>query len=160
MKRLLSLRNFFTLLAALGIAAGASAQQYKWVDKDGKVRYGDIPPPGARATPLRSPSAPAPQPQAAPDKKGGAALSPAQQEAEFRKRQLARQEEEENAAKARAEAQAKRANCARAEASLRGLQSGQRIATTNKAGEREYLDDAQREKEMERAQRAVKEWCS
>ena len=38
----------------LALAFGvAQAQGYRWVDKDGKVRYGDVPPPGVKATPLR-----------------------------------------------------------------------------------------------------------
>ena len=37
----------------------ALAQQYTWVEKDGKLRYGDTPPPGVKATPLKGPSGPA-----------------------------------------------------------------------------------------------------
>jgi len=54
------------LLCAVGLAfaATALAQQYKWVDQDGKVRYGDTPPPGVQATrlkpPVSAPAAPAP----------------------------------------------------------------------------------------------------
>ena len=50
MKRLFA--AFLMLLACSGLAL---AQQYKWVDADGKVRYGDVPPPGVKATPLRPP---------------------------------------------------------------------------------------------------------
>jgi len=49
------------LLAALGLvallfAAAASAQMYRWVDKDGKVHYTDTPPPAAagKSAQLRS----------------------------------------------------------------------------------------------------------
>ena len=34
------------LMALLLAAAGASAQQYKWVDRNGVVHYGDRPPDG------------------------------------------------------------------------------------------------------------------
>jgi hypothetical protein len=37
-------RAFF--FAALLAASAASAQQYKWVDQNGKVQYGDRPPTG------------------------------------------------------------------------------------------------------------------
>ncbi|MGH8703832.1 MAG: DUF4124 domain-containing protein [Burkholderiales bacterium] len=47
------------LLVALALAGAAQAQQYKWVDKDGKVRYGDTPPPGVKATALKPPPGPA-----------------------------------------------------------------------------------------------------
>ena len=39
------------------------------------------------------------------------------------------------------------------------LQSGQRIVRFNTQGEREFLDDAGRAKEMEEAQKSVSEWC-
>jgi glutaredoxin len=49
------------LLAALGLvaflfAAAASAQMYRWVDKDGKVHYSDTPPPSSagKSAQLRS----------------------------------------------------------------------------------------------------------
>ena len=147
------------LLCAVGLAfaATALAQQYRWVDKDGKVAYGDTPPPGVQATPLRPPvSAPAAPPPAAKKDGGMRELSP---EAAFRKRQQERQEGEQKAAKERADAEAKRVNCEQSQASLRTLQSGQRISSTNAAGERFFIDDAERAKEIERTQRAVNDWC-
>jgi hypothetical protein len=138
-------------------AAAASAQQYKWVDQDGKVRYGDVPPPGVKATPLKPP--PGPPSASAPAAKKGAkdkALTP---EAAFQKRQKEQQEQDQKAAKERAEAETKRVNCEQAQANLRTIDSGQRIARTNAAGERVYLEDDQIAKERERAQRAVSEWC-
>jgi hypothetical protein len=147
------------LLCALGLAfaALALAQQYKWVDQDGKVRYGDTPPPGVQATPLKpAVSAPAAPRAAAKKDSGTTELSP---EAAFRKRQQERQEKEEKAAKERTDAEAKRVNCERSQASLRSLQSGQRITTTNAAGERVFIDDEERAKEIERTQRAVNDWC-
>lgn len=147
------------LIVSCLFAAAASAQQYKWVDKDGKVRYGDVPPPGANVTRLKPPppgvsSAPASSPEAKKD--GNKPLSP---EAAFQKRQKEQQDQEQKAAKERAEAETKRANCEQAQAALRTIQSGQRIATTNAAGERVFLEDDQIAKERERAQRSVNEWC-
>jgi hypothetical protein len=147
------------LLCAVGIALAATvwAQQYRWVDKDGKVGYGDTPPPGVQVTPLKPPvSAPAAPPAAAKKDSGTTELSP---EAAFRKRQQERQEREEKSAKDRADAESKRVNCEQSQASLRSLQSGQRITTTNAAGERVFIDDEARAKEIERTQRVVNEWC-
>ena len=62
-------------------------------------------------------------------------------------------------AKERADAETKRVNCEQSQAALRGLQSGQRISSTNAAGERVFIDDAERAKEIERTQRAVNDWC-
>src|SRR5215212_9322384 len=82
---------------ALAFAAGASAQAYKWVDKDGKVRYGDTPPPGVKATPLRgghTARSAAPAPSAESKKDAGAKKDekPLTPEAAFRKRQQEKQE--------------------------------------------------------------------
>src|SRR3954468_14571313 len=92
----------FLLFAAATLAA---AQAYKWVDKDGKVRYGDVPPPGVKATPMRRPSgpaAPAPEASVDPAKKDGAAKKddkPLSPEAAFRKRQQEREDAEKKAQK-------------------------------------------------------------
>src|SRR5476649_153967 len=52
--------SMMVLAAVLAAACGlAQAQAYRWVDKDGKVRYGDIPPPGVKATPMKAPPGPA-----------------------------------------------------------------------------------------------------
>ena len=156
------MKKLLVLAAALAFSAGASAQLYKWKDANGRTRYGDTPPPGAAATQIRGPSAiPAPPPaaDAKDDKadKGDKALTPEQA---FRKRQQERAAAEDKAAKERAEAAAKKSNCQTAQTQLRLLQSGQRVSTLNAAGERVYLDDAQRSAETARAQKAVSDWCS
>jgi hypothetical protein len=153
----------FVLLAALAFAGAAMAQQYKWVDKDGRVRYGDIPPPGVKATPLRGSSGPA-APAPAPAQKDAKAapkgpLTPAQQEAEFRKRQLEAQKAQEKQAQAADDARAKQQNCANAQAQLRLLESGERIARTDAKGERYFVDDEQRKADTVRARKSVSDWC-
>jgi hypothetical protein len=154
-------------LAALAFAGAAAAQQFKWVDKDGKVRYGDVPPPGVKATPLRAPSGPtAPAPAAAA--KGAAKdakaapsgpLTPAQQEAEFRKRQAEAEKARDKEAKSAEEARGRQENCRTAQANLRQLESGERIARTDAKGERYFVEDDQRAAEVGRARKAVGDWC-
>ena len=147
--------RLLVFFAAALLAASGFAQQYKWVDKDGKVRYGDMPPPGVRATPLRPPpgaAAPASPATARKDEK----LTPEQA---FQKRQKDQQDQAAKADKASADAETRRVNCELARANLRQLQSGERMATTNAAGERVYLDDAQRAKDTARVQQAVSDWC-
>jgi len=154
------------LAVALAFCAAAMAQQYKWVDKDGKVQYGDVPPPGVKATPLRPPSgagAPAPaaktgDPKAAAKKSGP--LSVAEQEAEFRKRQNESQKEQEKQAEAGKEAAQKKENCARAQEHSRSLESGQRITRTEAGGERRNLEDAEIATEKSKARQAVQQWCN
>ena len=97
------------VIFGLGVlfAAAAAAQQYKWVDQNGKVQYGDVPPPGVKATRLKPPpgrARAAPPPRAA--KKGDKPLSP---EAAYRKRQEdAQKESEKEPQKAEQEAAAQR----------------------------------------------------
>jgi len=149
-----------TLAAAM---AAASAQNYKWIDKDGKVRYGDTPPPGVKSTQLKAPPGPAASPAAAgaaaaKDAKKGP-LTPVEQEQAFRKRQLEAKAAEEKAQKGQAASAEKSQNCASARESLRALESGQRIARTDDKGERYFIDDAQREKDIARGREMVKQAC-
>ena len=68
------MRFFAGLIGAfMVLACGlAHAQAYRWVDKDGKVRYGDTPPPGVKAAPMKGISGnPAPPPPPAPGSKDG-----------------------------------------------------------------------------------------
>jgi hypothetical protein len=152
------MKKAFLFALGAAFAAAALAQQYKWVDQDGKVRYGDTPPAGVQATPLKPPpSGPAPAtPAPAAGKDSAPDFGP---ERAFRRRQQERQEGEDKAAKERTDAEAKRVNCEQSQASLRSLQGGQRITTTNAAGEQLFIDDAERAKEIERVQRAVNDWC-
>jgi hypothetical protein len=137
-------------------AAAASAQQYKWVDQDGKVRYGDTPPPGVKAQRLKPPPGPA---SAAAAKKGekDKPLSP---EEAFRKRQAEAAKDRDKQAKADQDAEAKRENCTRAQEYLRTLESGQRISRTDSKGERYYLEDAQIAQETAKARQSVQQWCN
>lgn len=152
-----------TILACL--TAAAQAQVYCWTTKDGKRQCGDTPPPGVKATAMSSPSAPpAPAPAgakgpASKDAKKGP-LTPAQQEQDYRKRQLEAQKTREKDDQARQDTDAKKQNCEQARESLRLLESGQRIARVDKEGERYYLDEAQVEQETARARQVVQKSCN
>ena len=170
------------LIALLGLALAASAQaQWKWRDVKGNVQYSDRPPPPGTldkdillrpATAARNvivipavvpfgvpASAPASAPAARPAASAASAPSKAEQEAAARQkleqdRESAKLKEEE-----RRQAEQRRENCARAQTSLRDLQSGARITRTNERGERVYMDDAQRQAEAERARQLVGTEC-
>jgi glutaredoxin len=53
------MRRFAIAVAAMLVAATASAQMYRWVDKDGKVYYTDTPPPAAAKNVQKRATAPA-----------------------------------------------------------------------------------------------------
>jgi hypothetical protein len=159
MKRLL----VFCLLGAL--AGAVLAQQYRWVDKDGRVQYGDSPPPGVKATRLGgapAPAAPAAPAAAGSDAKTGAKAppTPAEQDAAYRKRQQDAQKESEKSAQADRDKAQNKENCARSQEYLRSLEAGMRIAITDRSGERVYLDDEQRASETAKARQMVQQSCN
>ena len=150
------MKKALLIIASIGFAATALAQQYKWVDENGRVRYGDVPPPGVKATPLRPPPPGVSSQAPAAKKDGDRPLSP---EAAFRKRQEDAAKERDKQSKADQEAQQKRENCLRAQDALRTLETGQRVARTDAKGERYYLADALVAQETARARQSVREWC-
>lgn len=146
---------------SLAAAAGAAAQAYRWVDKDGKVRYGDTPPPGVQARPLQggTRAAPSAGDPAAKDTTKGPQTA-ADKEQEFQKRRLEAQKAEQKAAAAAKETETKAQNCRRAREALATLEGGQRILRTNAQGEQYYVDDETRAADTRDAQRAVQDWCN
>lgn len=150
------------IFLALAFSGVALAQTYKWTDQNGRVQYGDTPPGDAsNVTRLKVPSGSAPTPPAAVEGKKDAAGKdkPVTPEQAFQKRQQERAEADQKAAQERAQAEQNRVNCEQARASVRQLESGQRVSTMNAAGERIFLDDSQRADQLARAQRSAAEWC-
>ena len=138
------------MLLAPGLAA---AQVNKCFDASGKVvAYGAECPAGTRSEQTAIKNAPA---QSAPAQK-----SLAERDADFRKRQMEKQEAEAKAEKKGAETAQRRKACEDAQGYVKTLQTGQRIRTTDpKTGERGYLSDADYPKEMARAQKQVADTC-
>jgi|SRR5688572_30209929 len=144
------MRKALILITSL-VFAGSAAAQYRWVDKNGRVQYGDTPPTGASASALRPP------PAATSDK---APPTNAEKEADFRKRQMQADGERQKQALTEREAKDKRENCAQAKDAVRTLESGGRIARVDDKGERYFLDEAQIAQEAARARQAVQQWCN
>ena len=148
--------RLIAMILALTLSGAATAQTYKWTDSSGRTQYGDTPPGDAsNVTRLRGATggAPAAAPGAASKDK------PITPEQAFQKRQQERDQADQKAAQERAQAEQSRVNCEQARASVRQLESGQRVATINAAGERVFLDDSQRADQLARAQRSSAEWC-
>lgn len=143
-----------TLLACTAMAAWAG-DIYQYRDKSGQVVYSDTLPPGViPIRVLQESGVEVGIPAASPEGKGTA-----EKEMEFRQRQAERGEQQAKAEKEAAEADSRRRNCESARNQLSALESGQRIARYNAQGEREFLEDAQRAAETERARKAVADWC-
>jgi len=166
------MRKALLLIASLAFT-GSAAAQYKWVDQNGRIQYGDTPPAGARSSTVRP--SPAPRVDAAQDeakddakkdeakkeeaKKDKGPATMAEKEADFRKRRLEADKEREKQAQAQQDADRKRENCARARENVRVLESG-RVTRVDGKGERYYLDDAQLAQETVKARQVVQEWCN
>lgn len=141
----------FTALTVLPIVT--HAQIMKCVGADGRVEFSNACPPGMTAAPTGIRSSPG-------GTSSGAQKSLADRDAEFRKRKMEQETAAKKTAAKDAEAADTQQNCISARSYLRSLQDGQRIANTDPAtGERNFLDDAQRASEMERAERAVSSNC-
>jgi hypothetical protein len=152
------MRRIVLLIFSLLLAAGAMAQQYKWVDKDGRVQYGDTPPPGVKGTPVRPPPGGASQPDDPQAAKKGP-MTAAEKEADFRKRQLEAEKDRQKQAQADQAAEDKRENCSRAQETQRSLETG-RVARTDAKGERYFLDERQIASETANARQRVQQWCN
>ncbi len=165
-------------VAALVVfAACPVAAQWAWKDDNGRTVYSDRPPPATvntdrivRQPPNKQTVLPPPAPGAetaprpATDAKAApsatAPKSTAEQEMEFRKRQQERADAEKKAQDEQPKLAAKAADCERAKGYLRAVEGGERIARTDAAGNREFLDDAQRAAEAERTRKIVQSTCN
>ncbi len=154
MKRKQLLIGFATLaLAASGSVA--ASEIYKWVDEDGNVHYEDRPS-GAASEQLVALSY---------KRTDGGAVQ--ERVDAFAERQAARDEaraaadaEAQQAADAEAEAEANRQKCENYRAQLQTMLQAARLYREGDDGEREYLDDSQREEARARAEELVAKYCT
>lgn len=145
------MNRIILLAAALALAPAASAQLYKYVDKDGKTVYTDQPPANAESKPLRIQSAP-PVP-AAPAK---SALDKDKELDKGRKEASEKAKKGEQAARAAADAEQR---CADARGNLQLYEAGGRITKRNAAGERVFLEEKEIEVEKQKARAVMEEAC-
>ncbi|ATQ76778.1 DUF4124 domain-containing protein [Massilia violaceinigra] len=155
---------------ALMLFATVASAQYVWVDANGTKQFSDRPPPpGVPAKNIiKSPTAaavapktddvqaPASKPMSADDK---VPPSLADREAEYRKRAKAKEDEQKKASEEATRKAANKVACESARSYKRTLELGMRVSSTDKNGERSFIDDAQRTSEIARANKAIAEAC-
>jgi type IV secretory pathway VirB10-like protein len=155
------------LAAGVLMALASLAQaQYMWIDEKGMKQLSDRPPPpsiplkNVLKAPRGLPSAAdvaadqatrAPTPEAAKPQ----APSLAQQNADFRKRAKEKEELEQKQQAAEATKSAKAQDCERAESAKYSYESGIRVATFDKNGERSIMTDEQRAAGVTRANKTL-----
>lgn len=144
---------------ALGVvllvsALGAAAQtMYKWKDEKGVTHFSEHPPPDDKSKATKV------TPKVTPPGNPGAYNPDAwkAKDAEAKKRQLERGKGEQAEAKDR---QQREAACNRARARLAMLQNTHVIYRDNPDGTRTFMEDKQRDAEMEKARDAIRESCN
>jgi hypothetical protein len=144
--------------SALLMFASLSHAQYVWVDEKGIKQFSDRSPPSnipaknilkaPRGHAVETTVAPA-APAAAP---AAAAMSVADREADYKKRQLAKAETDKKAANEAANASYKKAVCDSARAQKAQLESGVRLRT---GANGDYMDDKQRAQETAGANKTL-----
>ncbi len=164
----MKMTNLKLALLLAGLLAGSAAMaqaKYVWVDAQGVKQFSDTPPPGdipeknIIKSPRRSaPATPARDAAAAGDSASADAPkqpTTAEMEADYKKRKAEQAEKDKKAADDARQKQAKAENCEIAKRNLAQLNSGMRMQTTDKDGQRAFLTDDQRAQETARAQQTV-----
>ncbi|HET7197516.1 MAG TPA: DUF4124 domain-containing protein [Burkholderiales bacterium] len=131
-------------LLALFWTGGACAQMYKCVDAHGVTHYADKPTPGCTNAAVDIRASPPISGRLAPP-----TSDPAQEEADFRRRQLERSQAEQAERDQRAALERRCAGLRRQQATLG---SGRRIAQINAQGEQVFMDDEVRARRLAEVQ--------
>lgn len=157
-------------ISALLIASACQAQ-YVWLDEKGNKQFSDLPPPANISKdkiikgPNRSTAATSstPTPTEASSTVGASAaneqlkkpVTTASKNEDYNKRKAEQEEKEKKSAAEQQANSEKLKNCERARAYQKTLESGQRIANTGANGEKNILNDAQRDQELKDTQRIL-----
>jgi Domain of unknown function (DUF4124) len=137
-----------SLVLAAFLSLAAQAQIYRWTDEQGRTRYGEQPPPGAKARLVAPPTA------------GGAPASQQrrpgveEQEADFRRRQIERRDADERQATA-AKMRGEHCDSLRQQLAIAGQARLFRV----EKGERIYYSDAEKEAHAARLRALIRERC-
>ncbi len=147
--------NKYLLILLLFTAGNTHAAASKWIDEQGNVHYSDMRPPTTAKsqqildTPDQAESVDNSAVSNVPNTANPAAKDAASKKADNEK---AKQEAELRALN--------KTNCAAARQNLANLKDGMRIAVVDPTtGERAYLDDDQRAKNVEQAQQQITKFC-
>lgn len=161
----MTISRFAPAVAALTLAllTPLTFAQYVWTDEKGVRQFSDTPPPATvpQHRILKQPAAAAQREPAAAAATAGAPasaktpLSTAERNADFNKRRMEQAELEKKTAQEAERKAVQAKNCERIRDFSRQLQSGERIARVDSNGERAFLSDDQRAKELREAQRML-----
>ena len=146
------MKRIVLLICVLAVATLASAQLYKYVDKNGKTVYTDQPPPESDPKAMRIPSsatgsAPAP---------GKSAVA---QDKELQKGRDKAKENEKKAEETASRARQQEELCTNATMAYQQYSQGGRMTKLDEKGEKIFLGDAEIDAARERAKQKMDEVC-
>lgn len=136
------MKSWILLLSLCSLSSAWAVPIHKWVDSNGMVHYSNVAPDNGKTQLL--------------EYKGLGNTSNLTKKEESKAVEV----DPEVKKKIEAEKEMARQNCIRSRESVQMLESGVRISRVNAKGEKEVLDDKGRAEEMERAKKAVKDWCN
>jgi hypothetical protein len=164
--------KFIAALPACLLSTALCAQVYTWKDASGHTNYGDAPPAGVSAQPVRGKLLPTGQDtggaqtaDASSSAPSASASSPAksksweEQDRDFKQRKIQQQEAEAKAKKEQEDKAAKDLYCSQQRNQLTGFQQGGRYVRTNEGGQREYLTEDQIKAEAARVAADISSRC-
>ncbi len=140
----MKLRSSLIYAAALGafVALATTASHailYKWTDENGRVSYGDQPPPGAKPERFNTGIGPA-DPNAVRDM--------ASKDADIKKRQQLRADEAAKTAKDESDGKRKLDQCVQARGRIKTLRNETAVYRYNEKGEKVFYEAADRERSI------------
>jgi Domain of unknown function (DUF4124) len=149
----MKLRTSLIFAAGLGafIALATTASHailYKWTDENGRVAYGDQPPPGAKPERLNASLGPS-DPNAVRDM--------ASKDAEIKKRQQQRADEAAKTAKDESDGKRKLDQCVQARGRIKTLRNDMAVFRYNEKGEKVFYEAADRERAIADNQKLMRD---
>lgn len=131
----------------------AGAEVYKWVDDNGRVHYGDSPPPEQRVQSIKTP----PPPPEAEVLRSRSRLDELTEHQRLDHEQEAKRQKE--GADAARERLVRESRCRNAKRELHVLELERPVYHLDDQGSRVFLEDDQRAKEIGRAREQIREHC-
>ena len=144
------MRIVLPMLVLLPLAA--AAEMYKWVDEKGRTVYSEQPPPDGKATKIDIRPSPAGTGAAPTDWK--------QKEMDARQTRINKEQHDQNEkAVEQNAASARKNNCLESQRQLNIAQTPRPVFEVNDKGEKVYLDDKERQRQIDGWQVNVKKYC-
>lgn len=130
----------------------AAAEMYKWVDEKGHTVYSEQPPPDGKASKVDI--------RPSPPGTGAAPTDWKQKEIDARQTRITKEQQDQNQkAVEQNAASARKNNCLESQRQLSIAQAPRPVYEVNEKGEKVYLDDKERQRQIDGWQANVKKYC-